>query len=196
MCIWNLIVSLVSIRKSSFQTTVSTEQSAGNILPPPPGLRPRWSRPPCVMWLVRVSLPHARGQAAEQEGDVALDEGREEGKHAVDGEGDEEGLPPADPIGQPAPHEGAHHHPQVHDQTWRGREERGDIRWQAGINQQHQQEPLTSTHSNSSAAVPDRRAAPPQQRTSFAQKHKVLNNLKRTQQSNQIKSIVWRRKKW
>lgn len=70
-----------------------------------------------------VSLPHTRGQAAEEEGDVALDEGGEEGKHAVDGEGDEEGLPPADPISQAAPHEGADHHPQVHDETW-GRKER------------------------------------------------------------------------
>ncbi len=65
-----------------------------------------------------VCLPHTRGQAAEEEGDVSLDEGREEGKHAVDGERDEEGLPSADPISQAAPHEGPHHHPQVHDQTW------------------------------------------------------------------------------
>lgn len=55
-------------------------------------------------------LPDAGGQAAEQEGDVALDEGREEGKDAVDGERDEEGLPPADAVGQTAPDEGAHHH--------------------------------------------------------------------------------------
>lgn len=71
-----------------------------------------------------VSLPHTGGQAAEEEGDVALDEGREEGKHAVDGEGDEEGLPSSDPISQPAPHEGPDHHPEVHDQTW-GREKEG-----------------------------------------------------------------------
>lgn len=64
-----------------------------------------------------VLLPHTRGQAAEEEGDVTLDEGREEGKHAVDGQGDEERLPSADPIGQAAPHEGPDHHPQVHDQT-------------------------------------------------------------------------------
>lgn len=64
-----------------------------------------------------VLLPHTRGQAAEEEGDVALDEGREEGKHAVDGEGDEEGLPSADPIRQAAPHEGPDHHPQVNNQT-------------------------------------------------------------------------------
>lgn len=65
-----------------------------------------------------VSLPHTRGQAAEEEGDVALDEGREEGKYAVDGEGDEEGLSSADAICQPAPYEGPDHHAQVNDQTW------------------------------------------------------------------------------
>lgn len=64
-------------------------------------------------------LPDAGGQAAEQEGDVALDEGREEGKDAVDGERDEEGLPPADAVSQAAPDEGAHHHAQVDDQTCR-----------------------------------------------------------------------------
>lgn len=64
------------------------------------------------------SLPHTRGQAAEEERHVALDERREEGKHAVDGEGDEEGLPSANAICQPAPHEGPDHHPQVHNQTW------------------------------------------------------------------------------
>lgn len=62
-------------------------------------------------------LPHTRGQAAEEEGDVALDKGREEGKHAVDGEGDEEGLPSANAIRQPAPYEGPDHHSQVHDET-------------------------------------------------------------------------------
>lgn len=69
--------------------------------------------------LLRPLLPHAGGQAAEEEGDVALDEGREEGEHAVDGEGDEKGLTSADPVGQAAPHEGPDHHPQVHDQAWR-----------------------------------------------------------------------------
>lgn len=64
-----------------------------------------------------VSLPHTRGQAAEEERDVALDEGREEGKHTVDGEGDKEGLPTANPISQATPHEGPNHHPKVHDQT-------------------------------------------------------------------------------
>lgn len=76
-----------------------------------------------------VSLPHTRGQAAEEERAVALDKGREEGKHAVDGEGDEEGLPPANPVSQAAPHEGPDHHPQVHNQTWREEEERGKNRW-------------------------------------------------------------------
>lgn len=66
-----------------------------------------------------VSLPHTREQAAEEERAVALDEGREEGKHAVDREGDEECLPSANPVGQAAPHERPDHHPQVHDQTWR-----------------------------------------------------------------------------
>lgn len=65
-----------------------------------------------------VFLPHARGQTAEQEGDVSLDKGREESKHAVDGERDEERLPSADAISQPPPHEGPDHHPQVHDQTY------------------------------------------------------------------------------
>lgn len=72
-----------------------------------------------------VSLPDAGGQAAEQEGDVALDEGREEGEHAVYGERNEESLSSADSIRQAAPNEGADHHPQVHDQTWRRGEERG-----------------------------------------------------------------------
>lgn len=71
----------------------------------------------CVLQPQVTFLPHARGQTAEQEGDVALDERREESKHAVDGEGDEERLPSADAVGQPPPHEGPDHHPQVHDQT-------------------------------------------------------------------------------
>lgn len=65
-----------------------------------------------------VFLPHARGQPAEQEGDVALDKGREESKHAVDGERNKERLPSADAISQPPPHEGPDHHPQIHDQTY------------------------------------------------------------------------------
>lgn len=65
-------------------------------------------------------LPHAREQAAEEEGAIALDEGGEEGEDAVDGEGDEEALPSAQPVGQPAPHERAHHHAQVHDESWGG----------------------------------------------------------------------------
>lgn len=69
-------------------------------------------------WLIG-SLPDAGGQAAEQEGAVALDEGREEGEHAVYGERDEESLPSADSISQAPPDESPHHHPQVHDQTWR-----------------------------------------------------------------------------
>lgn len=64
-----------------------------------------------------LPLPHSRGQAAEEEGNIALDKGREEGEHAVDGEGDEEGLSSANAICQPAPYEGPNHHPQVHDQT-------------------------------------------------------------------------------
>lgn len=64
-----------------------------------------------------LSLPHTRGQAAEEEGDVALDEGWEEGKHAVDGEGDEEGLPSANPVSQATPDKGPNHHSQVHNQT-------------------------------------------------------------------------------
>lgn len=63
-------------------------------------------------------IPNTRGQAAEQEGDVTLDEGWEEGKHTVDGEGNEEGLPSANAICQPAPYKGPDHHSQVHDQTW------------------------------------------------------------------------------
>lgn len=65
-------------------------------------------------------LPHAREQAAEEKGAVALDEGGEESEDAVDGEGDEEALPSAQPVGQPAPHERAHHHAQVHDESWGG----------------------------------------------------------------------------
>ena len=67
-----------------------------------------------------VPLPHAREQPAEQEGAVALDEGGEEGEDAVDGEGDEEALPSAQAVGQPAPQERAHHHAQVHDEPWGG----------------------------------------------------------------------------
>lgn len=66
-----------------------------------------------------IPLPHTRDQAAQQERAVALDEGREEGKHTVDGEGDEEGLPSPDSVGQAAPQKSPNHHPQVHDQTWR-----------------------------------------------------------------------------
>lgn len=66
-----------------------------------------------------VSLPHTRGQPAEEEGAVALDERREEGEHAVYGERDQEGLPSADAVSQAAPNKGADHHPEVHDQTCR-----------------------------------------------------------------------------
>lgn len=71
-----------------------------------------------VMW-PRLS-PYARGQPAEEEGAVSLDEGREEGEHAVDGQWDEERLSSSDPVSQAAPHKGADHHAQVHDQAWRG----------------------------------------------------------------------------
>lgn len=67
-----------------------------------------------------VFLPYARGQTAEQEGDISLDKRWEESKHAVDGERDEERLPSADAISQPPPDEGPDHHPQVHDQTYAG----------------------------------------------------------------------------
>lgn len=86
---------------------------------------PRWSWlsfPACILCQCdsSPSLPHSRGQAAEEERAVTLDKRREEGKHAVDRQRDEEGLPSANPVSQPAPNKGPNHHPQVHNQTCRG----------------------------------------------------------------------------
>lgn len=72
--------------------------------------------------------PDARGQTAEKEGAVSLDEGREEGKHTVYGERNEQGLSPTDPISQAAPDEGSNHHPQVNDQTCEEEEGTGTSR--------------------------------------------------------------------
>lgn len=65
--------------------------------------------------------PKTRHHAAKQEHAVALDEGGEEGEEAVDRHGYQEALLAAHLVRQPAPEEGAEHHPQINDAACRQR---------------------------------------------------------------------------
>lgn len=62
--------------------------------------------------------PDAREQTTKEESAVSLDERGEEGEDAVYGERDEQSLASSDPVGQPPPHKGAHHHTQVDNEAW------------------------------------------------------------------------------
>ena len=74
----------------------------------------------------KVDSPKARDHAAEEEHAVALNEGREEGEEAVDGQGYQQALFTAQLVRQAAPKEGSKHHPQVHNATWRKRGRKGE----------------------------------------------------------------------
>lgn len=68
-------------------------------------------------------LPDARQQSEEEEEAVALSEGRQEGKDAVQGQRHNQTATPAQFISQTPPQEGPHHHAQEDHQTCRQTEQ-------------------------------------------------------------------------
>lgn len=83
---------------------------------------------PRKTWTAHTSAhsPETGDEPEEEEESIALDEGGDEGEDGVDGQGDDQALPPAHLVSQSSPHERSQHHAQVHYQSCQ--EEKGDSR--------------------------------------------------------------------